>query len=223
MLVAGRVDIAQAMEELSSSRPVFHSEADFQHALAWHVLLSAPDLDVRLERRLSGGRHLDVWVRDPVSRSTTALELKYLCAGLRVVVGDEEFELPHHGAQDIRGYDVIKDVTRIEELVSAGTVTDGAVIVLANDSSYWTRPTHGRTTGAAAFRLYEGDRIEGLREWGPRSAGTQRHRPEPLHVAGSHQVAWQNYSRPAEGKGGLFRWMMLDVDSPHHNQAVKGA
>ena len=31
------LDIHNLMQGLSYSRPVFHSEADFQHALAWHI------------------------------------------------------------------------------------------------------------------------------------------------------------------------------------------
>jgi len=36
---------------LSKERPLFHSEADFQHALAWAIHKNYPDVEVRLEKR----------------------------------------------------------------------------------------------------------------------------------------------------------------------------
>jgi hypothetical protein len=43
------LDIHGLMQRLSKSRPIFHSEADFQFALAWRIKESMPDCEVRLE------------------------------------------------------------------------------------------------------------------------------------------------------------------------------
>jgi hypothetical protein len=45
-----------AMNRLALRRPVFHSEADFQHGLAWQIQLDHPDARVRLETRPLEGR-----------------------------------------------------------------------------------------------------------------------------------------------------------------------
>ena len=43
------MDIDGLMAKLSKRRQIFHSEADFQHALAWEIHLANPDCQVRLE------------------------------------------------------------------------------------------------------------------------------------------------------------------------------
>ena len=43
------LDITHLMNELAHDRLVFHSEADFQHALAWRIHDAMPDCGVRLE------------------------------------------------------------------------------------------------------------------------------------------------------------------------------
>ena len=45
-----RDDLAAALTALAERRPVFHSEADFQHELAWLVRERYSDVGVRLER-----------------------------------------------------------------------------------------------------------------------------------------------------------------------------
>lgn len=62
-MVAG-IDPAVVFDDLLKERPVFHSEADFQHALAWSIHRVYPDAKIRLEYRPpSFGRHyVDLWV-----------------------------------------------------------------------------------------------------------------------------------------------------------------
>ena len=43
------LDIDQLMACLADTRKVFHSEADFQHALAWQIHRAMPEGQVRLE------------------------------------------------------------------------------------------------------------------------------------------------------------------------------
>jgi hypothetical protein len=42
------LNIGSLLEHLAAKRPLFHSEADFQFALAWQIR-SAYDVEVRLE------------------------------------------------------------------------------------------------------------------------------------------------------------------------------
>lgn len=75
-------------------------------------------------------------VGDPADDTSVAMELKYLTDGWSGNVGGEAFHLLRHSAQDIRAYDCVKDIGRVETLVRAGYATSGLVIVLANDPSY---------------------------------------------------------------------------------------
>lgn len=54
--------IASLLLSLAVEKPIFHSEADFQHALAWRIHTVMPDAKVRLEyrSRLKETVYLDV-------------------------------------------------------------------------------------------------------------------------------------------------------------------
>jgi len=58
--------IPAVLATLGERRPVFHSEADFQHALAWQMQLADPVAQIFLEKQVAvDGRrvHLDLLVR----------------------------------------------------------------------------------------------------------------------------------------------------------------
>jgi len=44
-----KMDLQVPLSRLKSNRKVFHSEADFQFALAWELQLQYPDAAIRLE------------------------------------------------------------------------------------------------------------------------------------------------------------------------------
>ena len=132
------------MAALAVGRPVFHSEADFQHAFAWELQRAHPGARIRLETRPVRGEHLDVLFTDSDRR--VAIELKYLTAGWAGRVVGESFELLSQGAQDIRAYDCVKDIVRVERYTAATPGSSGLVVVLANDAAYWRPVTHGRLT-----------------------------------------------------------------------------
>jgi hypothetical protein len=58
------INVHQIMKTLAVERPVFHSEADFQHALAWELHRQMPEWAMRLEyrpRKILGRRAVDIW------------------------------------------------------------------------------------------------------------------------------------------------------------------
>lgn len=198
---------------LRQSRRVFHSEADFQHALGAVIAASDPGVRVRLETRPVPGMRLDLLVSRPDPGRNLAVELKYLTAAWTGEDGGERFELLGQGAQDVRGYDVIKDVQRLERLVDARPAWSGLVLVLANDPAYWSRPAHGRATNGDAFRIYDGQVLSGRRSWGPLTgAGTMKDRASPIELSGSYQCRWSDYSR-LSGPRGTFRLLTLAVNA----------
>jgi hypothetical protein len=100
------IPIETIFGELRKKRPIFYSEADFQHALAWEIQRHQPSAFVRLEINLSlvgQKEYLDILVRD--DGRLCALELKYKTGKLDAVYAQEEFHLLNHGAQDIGRYD----------------------------------------------------------------------------------------------------------------------
>lgn len=211
MLLAKSVSLGAVLARLSGLRPVFHSEADFHQAFAWEVRSQDPTVRVRLETRPAPGIRLDLLLTSANGLHRSAVELKYLT---RLWAGEhagERFELKDQGAQDIRAYDVVKDIVRVETFVGAMPGSNGAMVCIVNDPSYWNAAGHGRVTNAEAFRLHEGTVLHGMRAWGPRTGvGTTRGREEPLVLAGMYTTAWADYS-VLPGPRGLFRALVVEV------------
>ncbi len=211
------LSVSEVLTALAKQRPVFHSEADFQHAMAWEIHERLPRASVRLERpaevsHLNKLLHVDIWIEQ--DGDVLALELKYKTRALQVRVGNEQYALRSQSAQDIGRYDFIKDIERVENIVAdRGPRATGYTILLTNDSSYWTRSLNDNTVDVK-FRLHEGSTLHGGLEWGlGASAGTKRGREQTLQLRGSYALRWENYSRPADGSYGGFRYLVVEVKS----------
>lgn len=102
----------------------------------------------------------------------------------------EHFALKNHGAQDVRGYDVIKDIGKRERFVAAKQGWNGVFVAITNDPSFWRPVTHGRLTNADAFRIYEGVMLAGTPAWGPNTGpGTMKNREAAIELAGAHLLS----------------------------------
>ena len=198
---------------LAEGRKVFHSEADFQHALAWHIHHAMPESQVRLEVDVMQVEHqrrsLDIWL--PLEG--IAIELKYKTRGLELERVDESFVLRDQSAQDQGRYDFLRDIQRVEFLRSEREQCKaGYAVLLTNDSSYWKAPTD-RDTVDADFRLHEGRTISGTLAWSDRaSPGTVSGRKSPIQIRGSYRLHWQEYSSFPERPYGEFRYLAVSVD-----------
>jgi len=206
------LDPHMIMSTLSKHRPVFHSEADFQHAFAWQLHHHFPDAAIRLERPLRSGLgvlHVDI-VADIVGR-LSVLELKYKTRALSVQSSSEEFVLQDHGAQPLGRYDFLKDVARLESVAVALPGTEAWAIILTNDSSYWS-PPRGLEDTSAAFSLGEGRRVTGNLEWSARaSAGTKKKREDAIALANQYALSWSDYSNIGGRSYSQFRYLALEV------------
>jgi hypothetical protein len=149
------------MQRLSTERPLFHSEADLQHAVAWLIHGEHPDCTIRLEYPIRGttrASYLDLLA--VVGGERVAIELKYKTRALSTSINGEPFILKSHGAQDLGRYDYLLDVQRIEAAIETGVADRGWAILLSNDSAYWRASD---TTGVAyeAFGLHPGRQVTG--------------------------------------------------------------
>jgi hypothetical protein len=202
--------ISEVLKRLAARRPVFHSEADFQHEFAWLLREENPSLNVRLEHPLSHGKNGAVDILCHHEENTIAFELKYLCQQLATPVGDEKFSLKSQGAQDIRRYDVFKDIVRMEQFVQGLPTARAAVIVLTNDPAYWTGPKR-KDTCDAAFALREGRSASGVLDWSEKTGdGTKRGREQPIRLARQYNFIWQDYSQ-VTGRFGSFRFLYIPI------------
>lgn len=206
------IDIGEVMNALSKNRPVFHSEADFQHALAWLLHRLVPESRLRLEYKPFPKQrfYLDIWVG---GESSVAVELKYLTRGLEVDIAGEHFELANQAAQDISRYDFLKDLVRLESVVAALPNTIGYAVLLTNDSAYWKHPLRDSSIDAS-FRIHEGRSLGGEHSWaGHAGQGTIAKREKILALTGSYSIAWQDYARVSSKPYGLFRYLAIPINA----------
>jgi len=202
------------LSTLALKRPLFHSEADFKHALAWEIQTHYPDAKIRLEYRpatIDGKMYVDVWVE--LHSQITAIELKYKTRPLDAGHGGEAFRLLGQGAQDQARYDFLLDVHRLERVVAAYPRSVGAAIFLTNDRGYWVAPRALQSVDAA-FRLHEGRSLEGELAWGAAAAaGTKSGRDGSITLAAKYGVAWAEYSTLESNDNGLFRYLLVSIPS----------
>lgn len=213
-MIAGSINFEVLVGNLAKVRPVFHSEADLQQALAWQAHLLDPRVEVRLETRPDPlvREQLDLLLSRLDLGRSTAIEIKYWKKRWSGTVNGEAFDLPNQGAHDIRRYDFVKDIARVERFVVTSPGWDGLVLLWTNDDLDWRAPTHFRATGADAFRVHEGATLTGERTWGPQAGpGTRRGREKPLSLVGSYKLGWRDFSKFSPAPGGQIRLLAVEI------------
>ena len=214
------LNITNLMNDLACDRPVFHSEADFQQALAWCIHDAIPDGGVRLEFKPFPAEpmYLDIWLPG----IGVAVELKYKTRKLNLLLEGESFALRDQSAQDISRYDFLKDIQRLEQLRKLPNARAGFAVLLTNDPSYWKHSSHPATIDAA-FRLHEGRTITGEMAWSERaSAGTTKHREAPIRLNGSYDLHWQDYANMGDGHNRRFRYLAVLTSYSSHPTYTMG-
>lgn len=202
------LDIPRLMNKLACDRPLFHSEADFQHALAWRIHKEMPDSGVRLEYKPFSNqrKYLDLWL----DQLGVAIELKYRTRNLGLELHGEAFKLRNQSANDISRYDFLNDIQRLESLSEFLRAKAGFAIFLTNDHLYWNEPT--RSTIDKNFRLHENRLLRGKMTWDKdASPGTKKGREDPIQLIGSYEAHWQDYGDPVSPKYGRFRYLAIST------------
>jgi hypothetical protein len=206
-------ELIAELQNLARVRPIFHSEADFQHALAWQLHERWPAARIRLEYRPFPDEkvYLDLWFR--LGEHAWAIELKYNSRKIDAEIGSERFSLITQGALDLLRYDYIKDVVRVERIAEHHPKVDGLALLLTNDPGLWLPPT-SRITVDTQFKLNEGRELSGVLDWEPHTGGTKTGRETPHQLRGRYNIHWQDYSEiPGQGASEQFRFLAIHVVS----------
>ncbi len=211
------MDIHAIIEVLRNKRPVFHSEADFQFALAWEIQLRYPTASVRLEYPPEGdpNKYIDIIVQ--FEGYIYPIELKYKTKQFHAIAGGESFHLKNHGAQDLGKYDYVKDICRIE------TFSDhiigykqGYAIWLTNDPYYWNEP-RSSDAGYTQFSVHHGVIKEGELSWGKNMGiGSIHGREKPLTLVNKYTISWYDYSM-LNAANGKFMYALITVPPKSKN------
>ena len=210
------LEITELMKSLSKIRPIFHSEADFQHALAWHIHKERKNCQVRLEypfqEKGENRKYLDIWL----PKMEIAIELKYKTRKLKWEEDGESFELSDQSARDIGRYNFIRDIARLEK-VRLGTA--GFAVLLTNDSSYWK--SSGKNTLDKNFSLNEGRQLKcpknekgelvGL-AWSEKKKWLEEDGiDKPIKLGGSYKLEWETYWCFGKENNQQFKYLAVKV------------
>ena len=206
------IEITDALNELSKKRPIFHSEADFQHALAWAIHEKYPDLNIRLEnRKIFNEEKIYTDIFAFKDDNIAAIEVKYKTNNLDIAVTNEEFSLKNQSALPQGRYDFVKDISRLEKILERYHDSAGFAILLTNDESYWKVPAGDIDTVDKDFRIYDRKTIKGKLSWKDgTSKGTMRGKAEPIILKGKYILNWKDYSNLSCQKG-KFRYLLVEV------------
>lgn len=206
------MDINAIMEFLANKRPLFHSEADFQFALAWEIKSRYPQTEIRLEVPFGGtvnGR-IDIIVSHLTG--VYPIELKYLKKHLRCAVDDEQYDLAE-GVHDLDMHDCIKDIARIETFRGqlAG-FRRGYAVWLTNDPAYWNASYNA--SYYSEFHAPHDSIKAGVIQY--KNGAKLLSNPgyaAPIELAGHYHIAWEKFSSVGTAKNGKFKYAVIRVDA----------
>ncbi|GMA91949.1 hypothetical protein GCM10025869_24780 [Homoserinibacter gongjuensis] len=169
-----------------------------------------PEAQIRLEVPLSPREYADIVVVGP-DDSAVVIELKYLTRKWSGPVAGEQFALKNHSALDLRRYDVMKDIRRVEQFIAERPGWSGYVVTLANDAGYWTPPRGERVSNDSEFRIHDGVVINpGPRGWASKTASTRK-REAAIHIGGTYALRWADYTTLDASIAGAFRYLIVPV------------
>ena len=211
------------MRALAARRPVFHSEADFQHELAMEF--SRAGFDLRLEVpfsvNLNGHQvavELDLLLIDRQTKQKAAVEIKYVKSAASIVHNGENFDLKHTWGTNLSRFDCLADFQRVGRLKAAGAVDFGFSIFLSNASEAWDRDAGNDRIMARQFSIHDGRPLAAgaVFDWEPAQPGrgsvsVKRLPPyTPISVPCVATCTWVDYSY-FQQKNGRFRYLLLEA------------
>lgn len=223
--------IHEILRNLSSIRPVFHSEDDFKFSFSWELNGYLGDnAEIRLEERFGLSKevadnkeaYLDIFLL--FNKKAYPIELKYKTTTLKMKVQGESYDLKEHAGLDTTRYDYIRDISRIENIRHENfPLCKGFAIFLTNSKPYWD------SNRAVKESLDKNFKIDEQRAYIPCSKlawncdyTTEqlkkkfgKKRIKPLELKKQYEIEWKDYS--ILDKKIKFRYLLvvIDLNTPH--------
>lgn len=213
--------LSNLLAQMAVDRPVFHSEADFQHELALRI--SHVGYRVRLEvpmniqiNETAVRAQLDLLVIGAQTQRT-AIELKYVTAEKSVVYDGEIFSLSNNWGTNLSRFDGWADFQRVGAFVAAGHADNGLTVFLTNKKDAWSVDASLTANLGQQFSMHESRIVEAntVMNWvgNATSGSVSSKRLPPYSPVNVHQQAeclWRNYSN-FPGPNGNFRYLLLEL------------
>ena len=218
--IMNKINFINVISNLLKKRPVFHSEADFQHHLAWEIHKEDENINISLEKKMGIDDFcIDIFVSKGKSKkgnSKIGFELKYVTNKLKYEKDRELFDLRDQSAYDVRCYDFLKDIYRLETLKSENLINRGYAILLTNCKAIWNGGNDN--TGYESFKVggKKENIDEGEHEWGNKvGEGTKRGRKDGIKIGNTYKIEWSKPSEHiilnVESKHNEFRYLIIEI------------
>ena len=199
-------ELKKIIENLSIKRPLFHSEADFQHELALLLSRERGQVDLRLERPYLENElkfFLDILFN--TGNEKIGIELKYVTKAFQQNYNGEMFNLKTHGNYGASRFNFLKDVYRLGQLKERKEISKGFAIILTNVKDFYS--TKNKDNRYKHLYLYEdrkikkGDVIKFVENTTPK-----KFQSFMLENVDGYHLQWKSY-----GKYTDFKYLILEV------------
>lgn len=167
-----------------------------------------------------------------------AIELKYKTAEPKNFYIQENVLLMNHGAADLGAYDFMWDIHRIQVLtgweqdnstVKMLPCTRGYAVILTNEPRYWNTNSNNNVPEKGINRqfligedkdkpayFFEGEHCWYTKEGEKglsKALQNDKSRQKSINIINNYPYKWKNYCEPIAEKNGLFRFMIVEIDS----------
>ena len=205
------LDLDSVLLQMAQKRPIFHNEADFKHAFAWAIQRTYPAISIRLEYspRPQKAEYIDIWLRGPMN---VAIELKYHKGEFVTEIDGEVFSDPGTAPKDATRHGFLKDVARLENLISKIPNTSGVAILITNENMLWDRKDRPLTD--TNFHIHNDRKVHGTLKWAPRTSEKTKRAYKAVTLLGEYTLRWRDYSNIVGAKKPRFRYLRVAVSPP---------
>ena len=205
------INFEKTLRQCLSVRNIFHSEADFQHHLAWHTHLELKDAEIRLEYPLSdpvsgSQQYCDILLK--TERKNVGIELKYGTTKLNQCIDGEKFKSTGTAPLDAGRHAFLKDISRLENWCGKGEINYGFAIFLTNQLKYWDSKDKGIGRSDEQFRIYCGREVSGTLSWTEETSKNTKVAYPPIELHNSYCLRWEDAVGPFDG----FRYLLVHVE-----------
>lgn len=202
------------IEELSKSEyPLFVSERHLQVAFAIKAKELFPDYELIPEYVYKKGEdtcHIDLIAKN--KKEKIAFEFKYVVAGgIIKVPGDDNYSLRNHSAIDIRRYQCVKDISRLEKYVYSNDLKcdKGYFILITNMHGFWDGSKSDSV--AAQFEIAHNTKLKKGRHIATGTGSFVKDYKDPIYIKNTYDINYENYIK-IDGKYGLFKYLCICVN-----------
>ena len=201
--------LEKCIKSLSNKRRIFHSEADFQFALAWEIKENyKDDVNIRLEYPVDK-MNIDIVVF--CGEKMIPIELKWLRTDFECCIkgadgeNGEKFKLALSGADPEIRYDCLKDIKRIESISEIrDNFVEGYTIWISNIETHFNK-NHKHTMqfdisqdetqkGKIYWDKNEQDEIKNIDGTLKKSLREGDSRRNVIELKDSYTFHWEDYS-----------------------------